>query len=77
MIPKKPVNLRVNQVDESHQLDGGAETLDPEIKSDQDQSQRRSRQKSGRFYETLSKLFGRKVEEEKVSPDESLGLSKS
>jgi hypothetical protein len=76
MHPKKLVKSRVNQVDESHQLDGGAETVDPEVKSDQDQALRRTHQKSGRFYETISKLFGRKVEEEKISPEESLGLSR-
>lgn len=56
----KHFKLRANQVDEARQIDGGAQTNEAEIKSDQDQTLRRSNQKSGRFYESVTKLPGRK-----------------
>jgi hypothetical protein len=72
MSPITRVPFRVNQVDESKQIDGGAETLEHEIKNDQEQAVRRAAQKTGRFYDSLTKLFGRKVEEEKKSPKGSV-----
>lgn len=77
MNPKKgPFNSRVNKVDESREIDGVAQTIDAEIKSDQDQAARRSLQKSGRFYETLSKIFGRTNEKEELSPGKSFNLDR-
>ncbi len=60
MDSNKQGKSRVNQPDEARKIDGDAETLDAEIKSDQDQVVRRSHQKSQRFYESLTKFFTRK-----------------
>jgi hypothetical protein len=72
MTPIPRVPFRVNQVDESKQIDGGAETLEHEIKSDQEQTLRRAVQKTSRFYDSLTKLFGRKVEVKTKSPKGSV-----